>query len=169
MLSIINVMEDKNFSLPLFLKIVLNILIVAGMILYVYSGIISIKGTSKINEGNIFVTSFLYLIGGASLFGMIFSLRKIVNSLIKRTPFIWDNVKALKRISLYCFAIAGTYIVNFFVNGQYKDFQIVLIDKSGVHTDFEFLIFLLAGCFIFILSQVFKQAVEFKEENDLTI
>lgn len=162
-------MENKKFSLPLFLKIVLDVLIVVGMILYVYSGIISITGASEIRIGNIFVTSCLYIIGGASLFGMLFNLRRIINSLIKRTPFIWDNVKAIKRIAIYCFAIAGTYIVNFFVNGQYKDFEIVIIDKSGVHTDFEFLIFLLAGFFIFVLSQVFKQAVEYKEENDLTI
>jgi hypothetical protein len=56
-----------------------------------------------------------------------------------------------------------------FINKQYVNFTLVAIDNKGIHTDLEFLIFFFAACFIFVLSQVFKQAVEFKEENDLTI
>lgn len=166
----INIMDNnKKFSLPLFLKIVLVILIPVGIILYVLSGVNSLKSTVDISEINIYITGFLYVAGGFSLFAILFNLIKIVNSLIKKTPFIWENVKALKRIAVYCFTIAGSYIINFVVNNQYDKFQLVVIDKNGVHTDFEFLIFLFAGCFIFILSQVFKQAIEYKEENDLTI
>lgn len=161
--------DKKKFSLPIFLKLVLDVLILGGMIIYIYSMASSIIDTPNLWKLNIIISYLLYLAGGISIFGILFKLREIIKSLIKRTPFIWSNVKSLKMISVFCFIIAGTYIINFFVNGQYMDFEFIAIDLSGVHTDFEFIIFLFAGCFIFVLSQVFKQAVEYKEENDLTI
>ena len=75
----------------------------------------------------------------------------------------------LKRISLLCFLISICYAINFVINGQYKNFNIAYVDTSGIHTDIEFLIFFFVGWFILILSQVFKQAVEAKEENEFTI
>ena len=38
-----------------------------------------------------------------------------------------------------------------------------------MHTDAEIFIFLLAGCFVGILSKVFEQAVKYKKDNDETI
>ncbi|HCW04918.1 MAG TPA: hypothetical protein DGK91_10605 [Clostridium sp.] len=68
-----------------------------------------------------------------------------------------------------CFTITACYIINFIINNQFRDFKFILIDEQGILTDIEFLIFFFTGCFILILSQVFKQAIEYKEDNDLTI
>lgn len=161
--------DKKKMSLPIVLKLVLDVLILGGIILYIYSVGSSIKNTANLWEIKVIITYLLCFAGGISIFGILFKLREIIKSLIKRTPFILSNVRSLKLISIFCFIIAGTYIINFFVNGQYRAFEFIAIDLSGVHTDFEFIIFLFAGCFIFVLSQVFKQAIEYKEENDLTI
>ena len=115
------------------------------------------------------ITYILFSIGGISIILILFNLRKVVRSLINITPFVKDNVLCLKRISLLSFIISICYALNFVINGQYKNFNIAYIDSSGIHTDIEFLIFFFAGCFILILSEVFKQAVEVKEENEFTI
>ena len=115
------------------------------------------------------ITYILFSIGGISIILILCNLRKVVRSLINITPFVKANVLCLKRISLLSFVISICYALNFVINGQYKNFNIAYIDSSGIHTDIEFLIFFFAGCFILILSEVFKQAVEVKEENEFTI
>jgi hypothetical protein len=157
-------------SLATFLKHVLNFLILAGAIVYLFvlKGAFALEGMNRISPMTV-LTTVLFISGGLALLSIMYYLRRIIDSLIKVTPFIWDNVKSLKRIAAACFVVAGCYIINCFVNAQYKDFKFVSIDSKGVHTDIEFLIFLFAGCFILVLSQVFKQAVEVKEENDFTI
>jgi hypothetical protein len=157
-------------SLASFLKVILNALIVLGAAVF-----LTVLGRAVINEGKellnvtTIITCILFITGGFSLLAIMYNLRKIITSLIKVTPFIKENIKSLKDIAMYCFIITACYVINFFVNGQYKNFIFVEIDKYGVHTDIEFLIFFFAGCFIMILSEVFKQAVEVKEENDFTI
>ncbi|MCB2290080.1 DUF2975 domain-containing protein [Clostridium sp. CS001] len=159
-----------KMSLASFLKISLDIMIIIGIAIY----FILSKGMLSGKEVNMAwfrysITYILFSIGGISVILILFQLRKVVISLINVTPFIIDNVLSLKRISLLCFIISICYALNFVINGQYKNFSIAYIDSSGIHTDIEFLIFFFAGWFILILSKVFKQAVEAKEENEFTI
>jgi hypothetical protein len=162
-------MYNKTKSLPMFLKISLDILILLGIIVFVWSAAGSFKNLNGALTPRLFITFIIFLVGGLSLLGMLYSLRGVVDSLIKRTPFVWSNVKSLKRISIFSFIISICYALNILLNNQFTDLKIVVLDLKGIHTDIEFLIFFFAGCFLFILYEVFKQAVEFKEENDLTI
>lgn len=161
--------DSKNSKIPQFLKISLNIMIVLGILVFGWAIFTSFSDLAKLKSLNLVITFILFLVGGSSLLGMLFYLRKIITSLIKRTPFTWSNVKSLKRIALLCLIISICYGINMFINRQYVNYTIVSIDMNGIHTDLEFLIFFFAACFIYVLSQVFKQAVEFKEESDLTI
>jgi hypothetical protein len=157
-------------SLASYLKTVMNLLIALGAGVFIF-----ILGRAIINEGinNLdirkVVTFLLFLAGGISLLAVLYNLRKIIDSLVNVTPFIVENVNSLMNISICCFIVSICYVANFFVNGQYKNFKFIDIDVYGIHTDIEFLIFFFAGCFILILSKVFKQAVEVKEENDFTV
>lgn len=144
-------------------------MIILGIIVFLWAAFKSFTDLSSLNSIKLFITYALFLTGGLSLLGMLFYLRKIIDSLIKKTPFTWGTVKSLRMIALLCLVISICYGINMFINRQYLNFTIVSIDMNGIHTDLEFLIFFFAACFIFVLSQVFKQAVEFKEENDLTI
>lgn len=157
-------------SLSGVLKNTLNFLIVSGALVFLYVLIRAfMESSSSTFSFRIIFTTFLYLLGGISLLTILYFLRNIIDSLVKVTPFIEENVRSLRNISISCFIISLCYIVNFFVNQQYKNFKLIYIDSSGVHTDIEFIIFFFAGCFILILSYVFKQAVEVKEENDYTV
>lgn len=159
-----------KMSLALLLKISLDIMIIIGIVVYfIMSKQTLMEKGVDMALGRFIITYVLFILGGISIILMLFYLRKIVNSLINVTPFIRGNVLCLKRISLFSFTVSFCYALNFFINGQYKNYKIAYIDSSGIHTDIEFLIFFFAGWFILILSQVFKQAVEVKEENEFTI
>jgi hypothetical protein len=157
-----------KMSLSSVLRILLDLLMVGGLILWVITFVEFILDTGHINL-SLTITYSLFVIGGISSLAILYYLRKIVGTLIKVTPFVSDNVRSLERISVCCFIITTSYIINFFCNKQYKDFDIISYDFTGIHTDFEALIFFFAGCFLLILSKVFQQAVQVKEENDLTI
>lgn len=152
-----------------FLKISLDILIAVAAAMYI---VIIVRGiTSKPDFSTIksIITYSLFLVGGGGLYVILFNLRKIVISLISSDPFVYENVKRIRNISKACFVVAAGYVLNFFINDQYLDFKLAYIDNKGIHTDLEFLIFFFAGCFILILSEVFKRAVQVKEENDYTV
>ncbi|MGH4124148.1 MAG: DUF2975 domain-containing protein [Clostridium sp.] len=159
-----------KMSLASLLKILLDIMIVIGLVVYIIMSkqTLTEKGVDM-SSGRFISTYILFTIGRISIILILFNLRKIVDSLIKVTPFIRHNVLCLKRISLLCFSIAICFALNFFINGQYKNFNIAYVDANGIHTDIEFLIFFFVGWFILILSEVFKQAIEVKEENEFTI
>lgn len=157
-------------SLASVLKFILNFLLVIGICMFIYIS----KNVISSNDLQIgFLRKMtiygLFLIGSISLILIVYNLKKIVNSLVEVNPFIRENVKSLKMIATECFIITGCYLINFFINPKYGDFNLITVDMKGIHTDMECFIFLFAGCFIFILSKVFEQAVEVKEENDLTI
>ncbi|MFT5873590.1 MAG: hypothetical protein ACI8WT_002537 [Clostridium sp.] len=157
-------------SLASLLKISLDIMIITGIVIYfIMSKQTFAEKAANMLWGRFIVTYILFTIGGISVILILLNLRQIVDSLINLTPFIKHNVLCLKRISFLCFSVSICYATDFLINGQYKNFNIAYIDASGIHTDIEFLIFFFVGWFILILSQIFKQAVEVKEENEFTI
>jgi hypothetical protein len=159
-----------KISLTSLLKMSLDIMIIIGIAVYFIMSkqTLTEKGVDM-SSGRFIITYILFILGRISIILILINLRKIVDSIINVTPFIRGNVLCLKRISLFSFTVSFCYALNFFINGQYKNYNIAYIDSSGIHTDIEFLIFFFAGWFILILSQVFKQAVEVKEENEFTI
>ncbi|MDU1313641.1 MAG: DUF2975 domain-containing protein [Clostridium septicum] len=157
-------------SLSQILKITLNIAIIFGIVMtgdVFYNTFFNREKSLNTNEKVVFGT--LLIIGIISLFLIVLELRKIIGTLIESNPFVRENVVSFKKISVESFIIAGCYITNLIFNSNFKNFKFIYVDNSGIHTDMEFLIFLFAGIFIFILAKVFEKAVEFKEENDFTI
>ncbi|GAA0182025.1 hypothetical protein SH2C18_44710 [Clostridium sediminicola] len=157
-----------KMSLSSILRILLDLLMVGGLVLWVITFVKYVLNTGELTP-RLTITYILFAIGGIASLAILYYLRRIVCTLIKVTPFVSDNERSLKRISICCFTITSNYIINFVINKQYTDFDIITFDLTGIHTDFEAMIFFFAGCFILILSKVFKQAVQVKEENDLTI
>lgn len=164
-------MKNSKFkTMALFLNVILIFLIIFGAILVLsIAAVTAAASYGKVNSFSLIFNCILFLTGSFSLMYILYNLKKILESVIKVTPFIMSNVQSLKKIAVSCFIISGTYVLNFFFNCQYKNFDFISIDSTGIHTDMEFLIFFFAGCFMLILAQVYKQAVEVKEENDFTI
>ncbi len=162
--------ENKYNSMSKFLIIILNMLMCFGVIACI-TLILSTISPTDIGTSNrkYIVNCILLFTGTSSLIFILYSLRKILKSVINEGPFNMCNVRSLKNISNSCFAITVCYLINFFYNNQFRSFSLIDIGPEGIRTDTEFLIFFFAGCFVLILAQIYKQAVEFKEENDFTV
>lgn len=162
--------ENKYNSMARFLIVVLNVLIAFGVLTFI-SLIASTLASGDIGSLNrTYIVNFtLFFIGTSSLVFILYCLRKILKSVINAGPFNMSVVKSLKNIASSCFVITVCYLVNFFYNNQFKSFSLIEIGPKGIQTDTEFLIFFFAGCFVLILAQIYKQAVEVKEENDFTV
>jgi hypothetical protein len=164
--GVLKMKENKYEAMGKYLIITLNFLIAFG-VLALFEIIISTS--AKALNTKVMVNCSLFFIGTASLLFILLSLRKILKAVIKEGPFNMCNVRNLKNIAVSCFVITVCYLVNFLYNNQLSSFALINIDAKGIHTDTEFLIFFFAGFFILILAQIYKQAVEVKEENDFTI
>lgn len=110
---------------------------------------------NSLDENYYFLLGFFYFSGFFALF-LVYEMKKIFKNLNKRNPFIMDNVISLKRMSVASFIISGAYIVK-------------IIFYPSILTIILAMVFIIAGLFLIILSEVFRQAVIVKQENDLTI
>lgn len=162
--------NNKYNSMSKFMIIVLNILIGFGVLTSISLVIRKLTtNDGRVFNGNDVVNFILFFVGTSALIFILYSLRKILKSVINKGPFNMAVVKNLKNIAVSCFVITVCYLINFFYNDQFKEFNLIEIGKNGIETDMEFLIFFFAGCFVLILAQIYKQAVEVKEENDFTV
>ncbi|CAM3080136.1 DUF2975 domain-containing protein [Sporolactobacillus spathodeae] len=107
------------------------------------------------NENYWFLLIFLYVTGFFAL-EIVFELRRIFNTLNKHDPFLIENVRSLQHMAVASFLITAGYIVKIIF---FNSFLTIIIA----------MVFVIAGLFSLVLSEVFHQAVMVKEENDLTI
>lgn len=102
-----------------------------------------------------FLVVFLFGTGILAI-GMVFELRQIFCRINEHKPFQRQNATSLKRIAVMALFISAAYIVKIIF---YISFLTIVVAIA-------FLVFGLAGL---VFSELFGQAVEVKEENDLTI
>lgn len=148
-------------------KILLDLAFFGGLLIYItlpfclkdYLNLISLDRNksyySSGNENYYFLLVLLYITGFFCLV-LVFEMIKIFKTINNRNPFQMNNSRSLRKISACSFAIAAAYIVKIFI---YNSFLTIIIA----------MVFILAGLFTIILAELFKQAVIYKEENDLTI
>ena len=99
--------------------------------------------------------AILYLAGIPALI-VVYRVIKIFHTLGKNNPFCIENVKHLKVISVCSFIIMLEFMIGiFFITSV---FAIVIIGVFAVTW---------LGCYI--LSELLKEAIKYKEENELTI
>lgn len=100
--------------------------------------------------------TIIYMISGLFALAILWELRAMFRTVIKEDPFVTSNVTSLKRMGYYAFVIVAAMIAKLFFVVTPTTLILVLV-------------FLIAGLFSHVLSQVFDQAVAYKYENDLTI
>lgn len=98
----------------------------------------------------------IYFVLGIAAVVIIRELRKIFKTVIDRDCFVRENVVSLDKMFKWSVFIVIMSIVRSIV---------YLTVAMGV----VILVFTIAGLFSKVLAFVFEQAVEYKEENDLTI
>lgn len=79
-----------------------------------------------------------------------------LSSIRRREPFIMENVRRLRRISIYSLAIVAAFFLAIFV--YLSIFMCVFIGT-----------FSMVAVIAWIVSVLFAQAVAYKQENELTI
>lgn len=161
-----------NKSMSSFIKIILQILFVLGIIslfaipIYLYiittdSGIVlSLLGICTFPVMVSFFIIYFTAIPGIAL---IYQFIKLFDALKKNNPFVIENAIYLKRSSI----TGGIISISYFI------VAIILLSHSiflyGLCTLLIGIIFLVFTIGTYILSKIFKQAAEYKEENELTI
>ncbi|WRS26910.1 DUF2975 domain-containing protein [Oscillospiraceae bacterium MB08-C2-2] len=101
-----------------------------------------------------FILSFLMVVGVLALW-MLAEMLGMLRT-IPADPFIAKNVRTLRRIGIVAILTAALFF------GKCLYYFTILTLGCGV-------ILLVGGLFAFTLSDLFNQAVIFKQENDLTI
>lgn len=148
-------MKDK---LTVFTKGLLDFMFFAGMITTVLVPFI-IRFYGRYNTyfaNNVLELSLIFIASGIFAVLIIYELRKIFRSVLHDDCFIMENVYSLRRMGTYSFFIAVITCCRLFL---YLTPAVLIV----------ILVFVIAGLFSKVLSQVFEKAINYKLENDLTI
>lgn len=103
-----------------------------------------------------FLFCIIFILAGIFALIILWELRSMFKTVLKGDPFVIENVKSLKRMGICAFLIAAAMCIR-------------LIFVMTITALILVLVFAIAGLFSLVLSQVFDQAVTYKQENDLTI
>ncbi len=98
----------------------------------------------------------IFMISGVFALIILWELRNMFKTVIKEDPFVIGNVKSLKRMGICAFIISACMA-----------FRLVFVLTPAAMVLVT--VFLIAGLFSMVLSQVFDKAVTYKLENDFTI
>ncbi len=148
-------MKDK---LTLATKLLLDFMFYTG-ILVTLTLPISIKFYGRYNSyfaNNYVPLILLFFFSGTFAILIIYELRKIFRTVLNDDCFILENVTSLRRMGTYSLVIALITAGRLFL---YITPAVLIV----------ILVFVIAGLFSKVLSQVFDKAVAYKLENDLTI
>ena len=148
-------MRDK---LTVFTKGLLDFMFFAGIITTVLVPFI-IKFYGNYNTyfaANVWELSLIFIFSGILAVLIIYELRKMFKTVLDDNCFVKENVDSLRRMGTYSFFIAVITCCRLFL---YLTPAVLVV----------ILVFVIAGLFSKVLSQVFEKAVNYKEENDLTI
>lgn len=103
----------------------------------------------------IFMPAILVLSGTCAVY-ILFNLKQMYKSLLSGNPFVEKNVNYFRKMAVSCALIALIYLI-----------KCIFIFTPA--TLIIAVIFIIGCLFCLTLKDLFKQAVNFKQENDLTI
>ena len=159
------ILGKKSLSsvITIFLKILL-ILCIAAIISGAY---IIVKNIDLLASLTIFKTLLLIYLSSIPALILIIQFLKIFENSREEKVFIESNIKKLK-ISYITSIIIG---IIFMINSMILFFQTtdpnILVYR--ILTSTVTLVFLIFGIGLVVLTEIYKKALKFKEENDLTI
>ncbi|QSX05068.1 DUF2975 domain-containing protein [Sedimentibacter sp. zth1] len=141
-----------------FTKILVNIILFLGIattlaVPYIVPKAIKLYSLDKSLTIPTIITIF---ISGILAVYILNQIRIMINTIFKGNPFILDNVISFKKMGIAAFIIALIFTIKLLFWFTYATVIIVVV-------------FIIAGLLSLTLKDIFKQAVKFKEDNDLTI
>ncbi len=148
----------KKENIIRFTKYLLDFMYFVGMVVTISLPFI-IKWLGKYLEqlaNHYAETVIIYFVLGILAIAILGELRKIFRTVLADNCFVMENVVSLQRMGTYSFMIAAVSLV--------RSILYLTIAMAVV-----ILVFVIAGLFSKVLAFVFERAVNYKEENDLTI
>jgi len=146
----------KN-SLSNIIEICLKILLVIGTLVIIFLPYLLKAYVQIFNPILDYNAALIILyVSGIPALIIVYKFIKIFGTLRQDNPFILENVQYLNVISICSLIIAIEYIIGLFF--IISVFEIILIA-----------VFIIAWLGAYILSELLRKAVEYKEENELTI
>lgn len=100
--------------------------------------------------------TILFVICGIFACLIVYELKKMLKTVEIDDCFVSPNVISLKHMGIYSFIIGIACFVRVCINPTPGAFALVIV-------------FVIAGLFSKVLSNVFDRAIAYKEENDMTI
>lgn len=149
----------KENRLILFTRYLLDIMFFSGILVVVtLPWTLNLAGRYYSEEIGRQYWPMLIIFGVSGICGLIivFQLRKMIRTVIQKNCFVDNNTKSLRIMGKVSFLIVILFAVKCVLLPTPATFIIVLT-------------FFIAGLFSHVLSLVFAEAVNYKEENDLTI
>ena len=155
-------------SLSSIIKIFLWILLIICLLVVIIGGIVVIKEFSYFNTDNILRSLIILYLSSIPASILIIQFIGIFKSLENSKVFENQNVKRLKTSYITSITMGIMYLVNsimLFLSRAEENWEIVYMFLMYVVT----LVFLIFGVGLIVLLEIYKKAIKYKEENDLTI
>ena len=140
-------------------KIVIDILfylsIICVLSVPLWSGYL-FRWINYTNPDYLITFSAVIFLSGICCTYILFNFKQMYHSLLIGNPFVEKNVQHLRKIAVSCMIIAIIYIIKSFFWFTVATLVIAIV--------------FIVGClFSLTLKDLFKQAINYKSENDLTI
>jgi len=111
------------------------------------------------------VLSVFLLFCGVCTAVILWQARRVLDTILKGDPFTHRNAYSLKRAAVCCFLISGAALVRLLWGLVYYRNIAPMLTYNALFVP----LFLIAGLVCMVMSALFRQAAELKEDQDLTI
>lgn len=155
-------------SLSTLIKIFLWILFTVCLIVVILGGVILIKDFTFFKSTNTLKTLIILYLSSWPASILISQFIGIFKSLENNNAFDKNNLKRLKVSYISSIVMGLMYLINsviLFLNKENENWMIIYMLLTYIIT----LVFLIFGVGLIVLSEIYKRAIKYKEENDLTI
>ncbi len=155
-------------SLSTLIKIFLWILFTVCLIVVILGGVILIKDFTFFKSTNTLKTLIILYLSSWPASILISQFIGIFKSLENNNVFDKNNLKRLKISYISSIVMGLMYLINsviLFLNKENENWMIIYMLLTYIIT----LVFLIFGVGLIVLSEIYKRAIKYKEENDLTI
>ena len=155
-------------SLSTIIKIFLWVLFTVCLIVVILGGVILIKDFTFFKSTNTLKTLIILYLSSWPASVLISQFIGIFKSLENNNVFDKNNLKRLKISYISSIIMGIMYLINsviLFLNKENENWMIIYMLLTYIIT----LVFLIFGVGLIVLSEIYKRAIKYKEENDLTI
>ena len=157
-------------SLSSVVMVFLCVLLVLCIIAIIAGGIFVLSNLAFFTKDLLSITYILIYLSSIPALVMIITFLKIFNTLKQENPFEKKNIKRLGISYITSIVIGVIYAINVLLVylgvGMIQERFFIIYPLPNVAISIIFLVF---GIGIVVLKEIYRKAIEYKDENDLTI